>query len=560
MKTKRINGLQFEEALRSGLNNLRKSEQEINDLNVFPVPDGDTGTNMRLTLQHGIETAKSTPDCGAYLRQLSDGMLLGARGNSGVILSQIFRGLYLELGRAGSVNANDLRNGFVKGYRTAYSAVAHPVEGTILTVSREGIENIRTQIGRATFIEDMLGMYVAEMRKSLVHTPDMLDVLKEAGVVDSGAAGFILIIDGMLKCFYGEPVVSSETEEPRETHEAPSVPAVVFDENSAFVDGYCVEFILQRMNKEGYIREFSASKFTEALEKIGNSTVVVESGKIVKVHVHTMKPSRVFRLAEKFGEFLTVKVENMQIQHNEKIRKSEPPRKIVHKEFCIAAVANSNGMRKLYESLGADYVIDGGRTMNASAEDFLKAFSYLEARTIAVLPNNKNIIPAAEQAAGMEEEKRVVVLPSKSFADGYYALAMDVPGSPDHNFRIDSMREGIERVSTLIVTEATRDYEAGGISVKAGKTVSILGGDVVSSGDTIREALLSGLSKIDSIEDKENVLVFLGENAEEALRKEGSESDPEELFSEIVSEAYPMAEVSVFPTGQQVFDFVIGVI
>ena len=244
MSTRRINGIHLEKMVKNGLAVLQRHEDEVNRLNVFPVPDGDTGTNMVLTLGNGIRYAKSSEDAGAYLRSLSDGMLLGARGNSGVILSQFFKGFAIELTRSPLIGPGELRNGLIRGYRCAYDAVVHPVEGTILSVTREGIEHIRTQITRNSSIESILSMYIAEMRKTLSFTPEMLSVLKEAGVVDSGAYGFILIFEGMLKCLYGEVIDPKELPLPQAQ---PPVDLSLFNENSEFSDGYCTEFILQRL-------------------------------------------------------------------------------------------------------------------------------------------------------------------------------------------------------------------------------------------------------------------------------------------------------------------------
>ncbi len=567
MKTKRINGLQFEELLKSGLNNLKLHEQELNDLNVFPVPDGDTGTNMRLTLSHGLQHARSTTEIGAYLKMLSDGMLLGARGNSGVILSQIFRGIFLELSRAGSVSAADLRNGFIRGYRTAYAAVARPVEGTILTVAREGIESIRTQIGRSTCIEDMMGMFLAEMRKSLAHTPDMLPVLKEAGVVDSGASGFIIIVDGMLQALYGEAVEAGDviTLTPETPEQEKAGQPVRFDANSKFEDGYCVEFILQLMNGADYRKDFRTDTFTKALEEIGNSTVVVQNDDIVKVHVHTMKPSRAFRLAERYGEFLSIKVDNMQIQHNEHVHQMEAPEKtVVKKAFTIVAVANSKETAELFRGMGADEIADGGQTMNTSAEAFIEAFKYLDSETIVVLPNNKNIIPAATQAANLTKGKTVVVLPSESIAEGYFALAMDVPVSEDREYRISSMKAGIERASTLSLTTATKSYETSKVKVEKGDQVAILNGKVVSSEKDFEAALSKGFAAVEDLEDKEACVVFTGENAlanaKAAFGEELTEEDLEEKLTEWIQTAQPMLEVQFLKTNQPVYDWIIGLI
>ena len=311
MSTKRINGFQLEQMLKNGLANLQRQEEEINRLNVFPVSDGDTGTNMRLTLDNGIRFAKTKMNAGDYLRQLSEGMLLGARGNSGVILSQFFKGFYVEQSRCAQLGVGELRNGLIRGYRTAYSAVVKPAEGTILTVTREGIEHIRSQLTRNTTVEQLFSMYIAEMKKTLAMTPEMLPVLKEAGVVDSGALGFIAIAEGMLKYLFGEIMLPEEKGEQKPPKQ---VDLGLFNEDSPFEDGYCMEFILQLMNAPKYNRHFRISAYIEDLKLYGNSIVAVQDGKRVKVHIHTLIPAKIITLSQEFGEFLTFKLENMQCQ------------------------------------------------------------------------------------------------------------------------------------------------------------------------------------------------------------------------------------------------------
>ena len=556
MKTQRVNGLQFEKLLRNGLNQLALHEEEINRLNVFPVPDGDTGTNMRLTLEHGLELAKSNPELGAYLKSLSDGLLLGARGNSGVILSQIFRGFSQELARLSSASAANLRNGFIRGYRVAYRAVARPVEGTMLTVAREGVEGIRSQIGRSSFIEDFFNMFTAEMKKSLAHTPDMLPVLKEAGVVDSGAQGLILIVEGMLKALYGEWIPEKSTDEfvlgetGKDGNASAEVNYDAFDENSGMEFGYCVEFILRFMSGKAYRQDFNETRFAEALERIGNSTVVVRSGKILKVHVHVKKPSAVFRLAESYGEFLSVKVENMEIQHHEHMEKLEVQKRIV-KTVAFVAVANSPETTDLFTSLGADIVLPGGETMNTSAEEFVTAFREIDAKKIVVLPNNRNIVAAALQAASLMEGEDIEVLETGNIAEGYYALAADIPDSSDPEARVSSMRRALSSITVLSVTKAVRDTAIGGVESREGEFIVLSGGNLTVSMPDREEAVLAVLSRVEGIEEKDAILLFAGEGVTE---------EETETLTERLSEVYPFTEVTVLSSRQPVYDYLIGIV
>ena len=547
MAVKRINGIDLEQMVRSGLANLQLQEKEINRLNVFPVPDGDTGTNMCMTLSHGVENAESSTDANVYLKSLSVGMLLGARGNSGVILSQFFYGFSQELARCPVIGPGELRSGLIRGYRVAYEAVLQPVEGTILSVAREGIEHIRAQITRNSGIDVILSMYIAEMHKTLSQTPEMLPVLKEAGVIDSGAAGFILIFEGMLKCLRGEKV---ELAEPLLTVAAPgsSGPDLsLFDENSEFIDGYCMDYLLQLMNGKDYRQTFRLQTYLSALQKLGNSIVCVQNEKRVKVHIHTKKPAVIIQLSQKFGEFLTFKLENMQVQHNEHDRDTAPE---AHKALGIVAVVNGSGMRELFSDLGADRVLDGGATMNTSAQEFVSVFEQLDADEIVVLPNNKNVIPAAEQAASLVKNRRVTVLPSTTFAEGYFALAMDLQDSSDVPERIRQMRRGIEGVVTLGETTASRDYTYHEIRCKKGEEIAFLNGEMVCVSDDWKLAVVNALLMIEGVGDMETCIVFRGE---------GIPQEYEDELAEAVAERLPMLELTFVDAGEEIYHWVLGV-
>ncbi len=545
MATKRINGIELEQMLRNGLTNLRAEEEEINRLNVFPVPDGDTGTNMVKTLEHGLEHAESSGEVSVFVKSLASGTLLGARGNSGVILSQFFNGFAQALSRASLIGPGELRNALVRGYRVAYGAVQKPVEGTILSVAREGIEHIRSQITRSSSIDFILSAYVAEMRKTLILTPEMLPVLKDAGVVDSGATGFILIFEGMVKYLRGEVLTDSA---PKAAPEKNAPDLSLFNENSPFIDGYCTEFILQLMNASTYDPDFRLKSFIAALDRLGDSLVCVQDGKRVKVHIHTKTPAFVIELAQRYGEFLTFKLENMQIQHNEhdRIRKPAP----AHKPLSVVAVVNGEGMRTLFENLGADHVIDGSATMNTSAQEFVSTIEGIDADEIVILPNNKNVILAAEQAASLVPSKRVTVLPSKSFSEGYYAIAMDLPDEKDLEKRVRRMRSGIDNVVTLRETTASRSYTYHEIRCKQGEDIAFLGGELVSVSSDWRTAILDALSMIDDIDDRETGIVFRGSGVSEA---------DEALLSEAVSAQYPMLELEYVEAGQEIYHWEIGI-
>lgn len=544
MAIKRMNGIVLEKMIKNGLACLQQHEDEVNRLNVFPVPDGDTGTNMALTLGNGVRYAKSNEDCGAYLRSLSDGMLLGARGNSGVILSQFFRGFAVEMSRSPLIGPGELRAGLIRGYRTAYEAVVHPVEGTILSVTREGIEHIRTQITRNSSIESILSMYIAEMRKTLSYTPEMLSVLKEAGVVDSGAYGFILIAEGMLKCLYGE--VINPVEQPQHPAEPQPVDLSLFNENSAFSDGYCTEFILQRLVNSRYEQDFSKDNFIAELKFFGNSIAVVVDGMRVKVHIHTLYPAKVIAFAQRYGEFLTFKMENMQVQHNERDRVVA---KKEHKPLAIVAVVNGEGMKNLFSGFGCDIVIDGGATMNTSSAEFVEAFDKLDADEIVVLPNNPNIILAANQAVELSKHSNITVIPSRSEAQGYFAIAMDIPDSDDAKYRVSQMKSGIENIAVVSQTVASRDYSYHEIMCRRGEEIALLNGEIVSVGSDFAATIADAVAAISDIDEKETCVIFRGRDVD---------PDREEALYEKLSASYPMMDFEFIDGGQEIYHWIIG--
>lgn len=548
MSTKRIDGILFDGMLKNGLANLRASEQELNILNVFPVADGDTGTNMCLTLENGLSSAVCGKELGPYLKSVSEGMLYGARGNSGVILSQLFAGLSQELSRCSSAGIGELKNGFFRAYKTAYAAVIRPVEGTILTVAREGIENILRQIRRDTTVERFFTMYIAEMRKSLSFTPELLPELKEAGVVDSGAMGYIAIIDGMLRYLYGEKLEDRTSSLPAPAP-AREVDLSLFNEDSSFVDGYCMEFILQRMNASAYDSIFRLPGFVKELETLGNSLVAVESGKRVKVHIHTHAPAQIISLAQRYGEFLTFKMENMQVQHND--HDVTVSRKREHVPLRIISVVNGKGMRELFSGFGCDELLDGGPTMNTPAQEFVSALRRADADAVVILPNDKNIQLAARQAVSICRMENVTVLPTNSMVEGYFALAMDVPDSRDTGYRIRQMQLGLQNVTTLSATAAVRNSTWHGLQCRKGDRIAFLNGELIAADTGWVDVLMSAIAHVEDIGDKETCLIF-----------RGLEADEEEMraLADRIGTAYPNLELDLLEGGQSVWPWLLGIV
>lgn len=552
MSTKRINGLIFEKMLKNGLAALAMEEEELNSLNVFPVADGDTGTNMRLTLENGLKVAKSHEELGAYLRGLSEGMLMGARGNSGVILSQIFRGFYICLSRTPIAGPGELRNALIQGYRTAYQAVNHPVEGTILTVAREGIEHIRPQISRNSTADQIFSMYLAEMKKSLAYTPELLPELKEAGVIDSGAKGYIVLVEGMLKYLFGEklkyegPIVTSPT---YAANNVDMEAFKLFNENSLFIDGYCMEFILQLLKQGNYSQSFKIEEFIEDLNAFGTSIVAVQTDSRVKVHVHTLRPDKIIRSAREYGEFLTFKLENMQLQHNEHIEKKA--KAAPRKKISVIAVADNPKTAEILRSFGCDEVIDAKDAMNVSVGDLTEAFERHIADTIIVFPNNKNVIQTACQAGEMFKEADVRVMSSKSIPEGYFALAMDVQDSEDAEYRIRQMNMGMRDVVTVATTTATKEYSSEKVSCEAGDMITVVNGDVKAVSTDSIQVFLDGLSEVPDIEDMENCMILRGVN-EVVFR--------EEKLKKMIEERFPYLEVNFMESESKVYNWLAGVL
>lgn len=541
----RINGYDFREMILSALNNIRKAEQRVNSMNVFPVADGDTGTNMRLTLENGYNKAAQTRHLGVYINDLASGMLLGARGNSGVILSQIFKGMAVELTRKGIVNPGELRNAFIRGYKTAYKAVANPVEGTMLTVAREGIENVKDMIRGSISLEDSLRLYLNAMHISLNKTPDKLDVLKEANVVDSGGYGFILIVEGMYKFLAGEKVEYLQDD----SVETPvqSKP-LYFDENSEFVDGYCLEFLLQLLNSKEDVKKFNINEFINELKELGSSLVAIKENSIVKVHIHTLNPSPVIDLAKKYGEFISFKLENMQLQHNEYSLVKQKSKKPI-KELGIVAVVNGAEIENAYRDLGVDVVISASGNMNASSSEFLDAIESINAKKIVIFPNNKNTFGAANQAIDISRSKdKVFIVPTKTMIEGLVALQFDLPDNKADE-RILAFNSNIKLATTIGITKATKNYEKDGFCCKINDKIALINDKLVSCSNSVIECLKSALNKVENLSEKTGLVIYLGATCNDDL-----ETELEEYASTLENLDY-----QIMKGGQDIYDVLIGI-
>ena len=539
-----INGRIFKDMLASGANNLSNKFTEIDALNVFPVPDGDTGTNMSLTVTAGVKDALActSEDVCQIAKVLSKGLLMGARGNSGVITSQIFRGIYQGVDGMKEINGFQLANAFVMGSRVAYKAVMRPVEGTILTVIREAADYTyayASSIENITCLQVMEKM-VEEAKASLQRTPDLLPVLKEVGVVDSGGAGLVTIFEGFLSALQGtiiqkEDVVQSST----------SAQSNLESEEY----GYCTEFII-RLSDQGQ-KIFKEETLRDSLSRIGNSIVCVQDDDIVKVHVHTLTPGEALNMGQRYGEFVKLKVENMQEQHEEIIMQTTvpnmPKKDIPRKKYAIITVAAGDGLKQMFKDLRADYVISGGQTMNPSTEDFVEAIQQVNAEHIIILPNNSNIVMAAQQAATVCEDQNVEVIPTKTIPQGLSACIMFNP-DVDFDINLSEMNEAVSLVKTGQVTYAIKDTTFEGLEITSGDYMGIFEKDIIVSVPNKMEATKELLNKMIS-EDDELVTVVYGEDVQE---------EEANLLVSFIEEHYDV-EVELHNGMQPVYSFIIGV-
>ena len=537
-----INGQQFKNMVISGANNLHNNHPEIDALNVFPVPDGDTGTNMSLTFNAGASEISTMDSMDIYevAKKLSKGLLMGARGNSGVILSQIFRGIAAGLEGHHEVDAQAMAKALEEGTRVAYKAVMRPVEGTILTVIREASRDTLEYANAQMSIEELFTFFVEAAKSSLKRTPDLLPVLKEVGVVDSGGAGLVLVFEGFLAALRGQfiekqDVVSSEGD-------MSSLGDVEAGEDGF---GYCTEFIVRLEGK--MIDNFSEDQLKSQLVAIpGESIVVVQDEEIVKVHVHTLKPGEALNIAQQYGEFVKLKIENMQEQHNEIGQYQKAPTKQI--ETAMISVCAGEGIEAAFLELHCDYVVSGGQTMNPSTEDMVKAIRELNAKNVIILPNNSNIVMTAQQTAQvLEGDINVQVIPSKTIPQGLAACIMYNPdlGLEDN---LDAMQEAIGSIKTGQVTFAIKDTNIDGVSIKANDYMAICEKNIVACVENKIEALKITLENLVD-EDSELITLIVGEDV----------SDEEVEQIETYVEAQFEAEMEVIQGKQPVYSFIIGV-
>ena len=541
-----LDGQTFKTLVTNGCQSLINDIDRINALNVFPVPDGDTGTNMRMTIEGGVKAiaALETNSIGEMSKKLSRAMTMSARGNSGVILSQFFKGLSLGLEEKDEVNAVELAVAFDAGVKQAYKVVQKPTEGTMLTVMREATEVANKNASSFETIEDFFACFIKEAHASLDRTPELLPVLKEAGVIDSGGAGYNRIIEGMISALDGNILVEQEKYE-----KEAKASMGHFDADSVLEFGYCTEFILQLQNSKVNIETFDISVIVNFLETLGDSIVAFKDEDIVKVHVHTFTPGKVIDFCQQFGEYVTFKMENMSVQHSELEQPTEVVKK-EHKKFAVVAVSSGEGISNAFTTMGCDEIVSGGQTMNPSSEDFINAFKKLDAENIIVFPNNGNIIMAARQAAENYEDAKVVVIPTKSIAECYSALTMLDFSSDDLDTIVEEFQSTIDNVTAASVTYSIRDSFIDEVEIKKDDYMAIIGKKIVAANPSKIEVVKELFAKVEEIEWKEVVTLIYGIDVTEEEKQE---------VVEYLNATYPDLEIGELDGKQDIYSFIISI-
>ena len=551
MKHSMIDADMLATMLRNGYQELLSQKETINNLNVFPVPDGDTGLNMSRTMQGGIESLEEGLSSGQILKRFAKGTLMSARGNSGVILSQFIRGLAKGSDELDTMTVYDFIKAVENGRDQAYSTVVNPVEGTMLTLMTDASLILRKKESEIFDFEDLFKVLLPELEASLQRTPSLLPVLAEAGVVDSGGAGLLCIFRGMAKAVNGEILeqIAAMDENGKSAYLG------LLDENGKVEFGYCTEFILQLFQKKTDIASFDIDSFIEELKKLGDSIVALQDENLVKVHIHTKEPEKALAFGHGYGEFLTLKIENMTVQHNEVIGhkasfEETGPEKIEHQKYAVISTSSGEGICDYFKGLGTDVIINGGQTNNPSAEDFINAFKQVDADHIVVLPNNSNIILTARQAASMYDHPDIRVIPTKSLAEGFSSLSLMDKALPDIDSFVEGMTYALANVTTALVSTATRDADMDGVKVKQGEYIGIIDKTIKCAGQdkiALTKDLILGFEGID---DKDVLTILYG--------KDVTEDEVNELY-EALSEAKPMLEIGFINGGQEVYSFIMAI-
>ena len=545
----------FQEMVQAGATRLNKQAEYVNSLNVFPVPDGDTGTNMGMTIENGAKEVsdRSASTVGEAAGIFAKGLLMGARGNSGVITSQLFRGFSQSVKDKEELDGAALAAAFQSGVEVAYKAVMKPVEGTILTVSRGAAIGAKKKAESTNDAVEVMRAALEGAKTALAKTPDMLPVLKEVGVVDSGGQGLVFIYEGFLSALTGEFIASEEFQATPATmseminaEHHKSVAGHVATEDIKF--GYCTEIMVALKQGPTYVKDFDYDEFRNYLNNLGDSLLVVNDDEIAKVHVHTEDPGLVMQEGLKYGSLVKVKVDNMRNQHEAQVEKEERQAKPVEeKEYAIIAVVAGDGLADIFKAQGVDYIISGGQTMNPSTEDFVKAVEELNARNIIILPNNKNILMAAQSAAEVIDQPAAVV-ETKTIPQGLTSLlAFDESKSIEENY--ERMSASLGDVVSGSVTTAVRDTTIDGLEIHENDNLGMVDGKIVVSNPDMMETLEETFAHMLD-EDSEIVTIYVGEDGSEELANE---------LAQALAEKYEDVEVEIHQGGQPVYPYLFSV-
>jgi len=545
----------FQEMVQAGATRLNKQAEYVNSLNVFPVPDGDTGTNMGMTIENGAKEVsdRSASTVGEAAGIFAKGLLMGARGNSGVITSQLFRGFSQSVKDKEELDGAALAAAFQSGVEVAYKAVMKPVEGTILTVSRGAAIGAKKKAESTNDAVEVMRAALEGAKTALAKTPDMLPVLKEVGVVDSGGQGLVFIYEGFLSALTGEFIASEEFQATPATmseminaEHHKSVAGHVATEDIKF--GYCTEIMVALKQGPTYVKDFDYDEFRNYLNNLGDSLLVVNDDEIVKVHVHTEDPGLVMQEGLKYGSLVKVKVDNMRNQHEAQVEKEERQAKPVEeKEYAIIAVVAGDGLADIFKAQGVDYIISGGQTMNPSTEDFVKAVEELNARNIIILPNNKNILMAAQSAAEVIDQPAAVV-ETKTIPQGLTSLlAFDESKSIEENY--ERMSASLGDVVSGSVTTAVRDTTIDGLEIHENDNLGMVDGKIVVSNPDMMETLEETFAHMLD-EDSEIVTIYVGEDGSEELANE---------LAQALAEKYEDVEVEIHQGGQPVYPYLFSI-
>ncbi|HEH2347255.1 TPA: fatty acid kinase catalytic subunit FakA [Staphylococcus aureus] len=544
----KINGKLFADMIIQGAQNLSNNADLVDSLNVYPVPDGDTGTNMNLTMTSGREEVENnlSKNIGELGKTFSKGLLMGARGNSGVILSQLFRGFCKNIESESEINSKLLAESFQAGVETAYKAVMKPVEGTILTVAKDAAQAAIEKANNTEDCIELMEYIIVKANESLENTPNLLAVLKEVGVVDSGGKGLLCVYEGFLKALKGEKVEAkvAKIDKDEFIHDEHDFHGVINTEDIIY--GYCTEMMV-RFGKNK--KAFDEQEFRQDMSQFGDSLLVINDEEIVKVHVHTEYPGKVFNYGQQYGELIKLKVENMREQHREVIRKEQHTAKpkMETVETAIITISMGEGISEIFKSMGATHIISGGQTMNPSTEDIVKVIEQSKCKRAIILPNNKNILMASEQAASIVDAEAVII-PTKSIPQGISALFQyDVDATLDENKA--QMADSVNNVKSGSLTYAVRDTKIDGVEIKKDAFMGLIEDKIVSSQSdqltTVTELLNEMLA-----EDSEILTVIIGQDAEQAVT---------DNMINWIEEQYPDVEVEVHEGGQPIYQYFFSV-